>query len=219
MAPVGAGLRLASGFSRKSPGFTAMALAALALGLGATTAIFSIVDAVLLKPLPFRDPDRLLVIWEKNAAQNKCAFCSAGELSRMAAPEPHRWKPWPPFGRTHATSPRGPDGPVEPEELRGERVSAALFPLLGVQRPRGRTFVPEEERPGHASYALLSHRLWERRFGADRVITGKAIQLRTRAIRFWGCCRPVSRCCEPGVDMWLPLALMPAMRPLRRRAR
>ncbi len=184
-----------------------MALATLALGMGATTAIFSIVDAVLLKPLPFRDPGRLLVIWEKNAAQNR---------TRMFVP-PANYREWQRQSASleslaaiesmHVNLTAGPNGRMEPEELRGERVTASLLPLLGVQPIVGRGFRPEEERPGHASYVLLSHGLWTRRFGADRSIPGKAIQLGNRSYTVLGVLPAGFAVVQPGVDIWLPLAL------------
>src|ERR1700694_3310906 len=132
----------------RDPGFSIIALVALGLGMGATTAIFSVVDAVLLKPLPFRDPERLLVIWEKNPAQNKFKLLVAPvnffgwrqqtrTLESMAA-----------IHDVHINMTGGPNGRIEPEELRAERVSAELFPLLGVQAVVGRTFRPEEDQPG-----------------------------------------------------------------------
>ena len=184
-----------------------MALATLALGMGATTAIFSIVDAVLLKPLPFRDPGRLLVIWEKNAAQNR---------TRMFVP-PANYREWQRQSASleslaaiesmHVNLTAGPNGRMEPEELRGERVTASLFPLLGVQPIVGRGFRPEEDRPGHAGYVLLSHGLWTRRFGADRSIPGKAIQLGNRSYTVLGVLPAGFAVVQPGVDIWLPLAL------------
>ena len=136
------GLRL----HRKSPAFTIVALAALALGLGAATAIFSVVDAVLLKPLPFPRADRLLVIWEKNTAQNKSKLLVAGGnfvewrrqsqlLDTLAACQD---------ARLNLTE--GPNGHVEPEELRAQRISAGLFPLLGVQPLVGRLFRADEDQ-------------------------------------------------------------------------
>ena len=184
-----------------------MALATLALGMGATTAIFSIVDAVLLKPLPFRDSGRLVVIWEKNAAQNR---------TRMFVP-PANYREWRRQSASleslaaiedmHANLTAGPNGRMDPEELRGERVTASLFPLLGVQPVLGRSFRPEEDQPGHAGYVLLSHELWTRRFGADRSIPGQAIQLGNRSYTVLGVLPPGFAVIESGVDVWLPLAL------------
>jgi putative ABC transport system permease protein len=187
-----------------------MALVTLALGMGATTAIFSVVDAVLLKPLPFRDPGRLVIIWERNAPQNRTRMfvpaanyrewqSRSASLESLAAIE-----------SMHANLTAGPNGRMEPEELRGERVTASLFPTLGVQPVVGRGFLPAEDLPGHADYVLLSHALWTRRFGGDRAIPGKAIQLGNRSYTVLGVLPPGFGVLESGLDIFLPLATNPA---------
>jgi putative ABC transport system permease protein len=195
----------------QSPAFTAVALTALALGIGATTAIFSVVDAVLLRPLPFREAERLLVIYEKNPSMNRFRL--------MVAPG-NLWE-WRRQSRTleglaavqpglHANLGGGPAGPIEPEEeLRVERVSAGLFPLLGVQPVVGRTFREDEDKPGRTDFALLSHSLWQRRFAADRSIAGKAIRLRDRQYTVVGVLPPGFAVLDPQVDLWVPLGLNP----------
>ena len=192
---------------RKAPGFAAVALVALALGIGATTAIFSVVDAVLLKPLPFRDPERLLVIWEKNPTLNKVKLFVA----------PANFLAWQRQSRTTETMAAlqdvsvnltgGPNGHVDPEELRGERVSATLFPLLGVQPVVGRTFREDEDQPGNAFAALLSYSLWQRRFGGDRAIVGKTIRLRDQPYTVTGVLPHDFAVLEPNIDLWIPLGL------------
>jgi putative ABC transport system permease protein len=193
----------------KAPGFSAVALAALALGMGATSAIFSVVDAVLLKPLPFRDPQRLLVVWESNPAQNlKEMFVTPGDflewrnqsraLEALAA-----------ISDVHVNLTGGPNGHIEPEELRAEHVSASLFPLLGVQPVVGRAFSSDEDQPGRADYALLSHSLWQRRFGGDLSIAGKAIRLRDRSYTVVGVLPAGFSVLDSAVDIWIPLGLDP----------
>jgi putative ABC transport system permease protein len=193
----------------KAPGFSAVALAALALGMGATSAIFSVVDAVLLKPLPFRDPQRLLSIWERNPAQNLEKMFVApgnflewrnesGALEALAAIED-----------LHMNLTGGPNGHIDPEELRVERASANLFPLLGVQPVVGRVFRAEEDQPGRTNYALLSHSLWQRRFGGDLSIAGKAIRLRDRSYTVTGVLPAGFSVLDSAVDVWIPLGLNP----------
>jgi len=192
---------------RKAPGFAAVALVALALGIGATTAIFSVVDAVLLKPLPFRDPERLLVIWEKNPTLNKMKLFVA----------PANFLAWQRQSRTIESMAAlqdvsvnltgGPNGHVDPEEVRGERVSATLFPLLGVQPVVGRTFREDEDQPGNAFAVLLSYSLWQRRFGGDRAIVGKTIRLRNQPYTVTGVLPPDFAVLEPNIDLWVPLGL------------
>src|ERR1017187_2141035 len=136
-------LRYGARLLAKSPAFTTVALLTLALGMGATAAIFSIVDTVLLKPLPFRDAERLVVIWENNPSQNSYGMFVAPanflawqartrSVEQMAAVQE---------ARLNLTG--GPNGPIDPEELKSERVSASLFPLMGVEARLGRTFRPE----------------------------------------------------------------------------
>jgi putative ABC transport system permease protein len=191
----------------KAPGFTAVVLATLALGIGAVTAIFSVVDAALLKPLPFRDAERLLAVWENNPTVNK-------ELMFVA---PSNFGEWQRQSRTleglaairdlHVNLTGGPAGRVNPEELLAERVSAALFPLLGVQMALGRAFTAEEDRPGRANYALIAHSLWRRRFGSDPGIAGKSIRLGSQGYTVLGVLPAGFAVLDPDIDVWLPLAL------------
>src|SRR4051794_624129 len=162
----------------KAPAFTTVALLTLALGMGAATAIFSVVDAVLLKPLPFRDAERLLVIWERNPSQdrNKMFVAPANFLAWQRQSRTVEQMAAVMEARINLTG--GPNGHIDPEELKCERVSASLFPLLGVEPGLGRIFRPEEDLPGHANFVMLSHSLWQRRFAGDPGIAGKAIRLR-----------------------------------------
>ena len=193
----------------KTPSFTAVAVAALALGIGATSAVFSVVDAVLLRPLPFRDPSRLLVLWEKNPARNRYRMfvspadflewrAQARSFSGMAAVQ---------SSRMNLTG--GPNGHIDPEEIAVERVSASLFPTLGVEPAIGRAFLAAEDQPGRGSVVLLSHRLWQRRFGADPAIAGKVIRLRDQAYTVTGVLPAGFAVVDAGVDAWLPLGLAP----------
>jgi len=180
MYSVGRDLRYGARLLWNAPAFSLVSLVTLGLGMGASTAIFSVVDAVLLKPLPFRDPRGLLVIWEKHPVENKFKLF-------VAAPNVRDWQQQSRTleaiaavmaGRINLIG--GPNGRIDPEEVRIERVTANLFPLLGVQAVLGRTFRPEEDQPGRTDYVLVSHRIWERRFGSDPAIPGKAILLGAR---------------------------------------
>src|SRR6185437_7180211 len=151
----------------KSPGFAATSLVTLALGIGATTAIFSAVDAVVMKPLPFRDPGQVVILWEKNPSENRFRL-------RVAATNMVEWQRQARSVRdvsaifdTTLNLTGGPNGHVDPEELKVERVSVTLFPMLGVQAAHGRTFTPEEDHPGGGTAALLSDAFWRRNFGSD----------------------------------------------------
>ncbi len=200
-------LRYGARLLTKAPGFAATALLTLALGMGATTAIFSVVDAALLKPLPFRDAGRLIVIWEKNAAQHKFRLFAAAGNFREWRQQSRTVEGMSAIVGARVNLTGGPGGHMDPEELRAERVSASLFPLLGVRALVGRTFQEDEDRPGHASFALLSHALWERRFGADRSIAGKNIRLRGFNYTVVGVLPAGFAVLDSAVDVWLPLGL------------
>ncbi len=193
----------------KSPGFAATSLVTLALGIGATTAIFSVVDAVVMKPLPFRDPGQVAIIWEKNPSQNRFRL-------RVAAINMVEWQRQARSVRdisgifdTTLNLTGGPNGRVDPEELKVERVSVTLFPMLGVQAAQGRTFTPDEDHPGGGIAALLSDAFWRRKFGSDPAVVGKTIRLRSTAYQIAGVLPPGFRILDPAVDVYLPLGYDP----------
>ena len=158
----------------KNPGFTVAAVLTLALGIGANTAIFSVVHAVLLKPLPYKDADRLVIVWEQNpergwyrnivSAANLLDWRKQNDVfNGMAAVDPQKA-----FNLA---------GTGNPEEVWGERVTTNLFTLLGVGPIMGRDFLPEEDKPGGPRVVILSYGLWERRYGGDAKLVGKQISL------------------------------------------
>src|SRR5262245_25289619 len=157
----------------KNPGFTAIAALTLALGIGANTAIFSVVNAALLRPLPYSEPDRLVQIWQTNPQANRWG-------DWVSYPDFRDWRErntvFEEIGacRTLAFNLTGSDSP---ESLAGAYVSASLFTVLGVKPILGRTFLAEEDRPGANRVAVISHGLWRRRFGADPSLIGKTIQV------------------------------------------
>jgi predicted permease len=193
---------------RNAPGFTLVALTALALGLGATTAIFSVVDAVLLIP-PYPHTDRLLVIWEKNPSQNQFKMPAAGGNFLAWGEQSHTLQSIAGYQEVHVNLTAGPLGHCDAEELPALRISAGLLPLLGVQPIVGRFFRPDEDRPGHTDFALLSYHLW-RRFGADRAIAGKTLRLDDKNYTIVGVMPPVFRVMASPADVWIPLGMDPA---------
>ena len=215
---LGQDLRYGVHLLSRSRDFTAIALATLALGIGAATSIFSVVDAVMFKPLPFHNPDRVVKIYEKNPALNRFRMSAAVvnyrdwcERSRTLQGIAAIYD-----GRVNLTA--GPSGRIDPEELKAERISASLFPMLGVQPAIGRDFRPEEDRPGHANYVILSHALWARKFGSDPTIVGKNIRIRDQAYAVVGIMPSDFSVLEPGVDLYVPIALNandPRMAPAR----
>ena len=172
LADLGQDIRYGLRILRKNPGFTTIAVIALALGIGANTAIFSVVNAILLKPLAYKSPDQLVMIWEE-----------ATHLGfPKDTPPPANFLDWRQqssvFEGMAATSYRSFNltGVGEPERLEGRRVSANLFDLLGVQPIFGRTFVPEEDKPG-SKVVLLNESLWQHRFGGDPAVIGRTLSL------------------------------------------
>jgi putative ABC transport system permease protein len=190
----------------KTPAFTMVALITLGLGIGATTAIFSVVDAVLWKPLPFRDPGRLVVIWEKNPALHRSRMFAA-PVNYRDWQNSHSLEGTAALVDVHLSLIGGPNGATEPEELRVEMISAGMLPLLGVQPGIGRGFRAEEDQPGRSNFVLLSHALWERKFGADAGIVGKAIRLRDQSYTVLGVMPPRFAVFDPDADLWMPLSM------------
>ena len=208
MHPIVQDLRYGVRLFSKTPSVAVIAVAALALGSGASTAIFSVVDAALWKPLPFREAKSLVVIWEKNPALDT--------LRMFAAPANlPAWQQNRSFEAMSAvTSMRinltgGPNGHIEPEELRAERVSAGLFSMLGVQPSLGRAFQPDEDVTGHTNFVLLSNSLWQRRFGGDTQVVGKSLRLRDQSYQVVGVLPAGFSVLDPLVDIWLPIGLNP----------
>jgi len=158
---------------RRSPGFAATAIAALALGIGANTAIFTVVNTVLLQPLSYPDPDRLVQL-ELISPQ--------GSGNVTSIPKFNIWREQTQvFQDTSAYDQGGPGinltGGDRPEQLKGIHVSSSFFQLFGARIVAGRTFSAEEDRPGGPLLVVLSGGLWQRRFGGDPNIVGKSIDL------------------------------------------
>jgi putative ABC transport system permease protein len=156
---------------RKRPVFSLIVVFTLALGIGANTAIFSVVDAVLFAPLPYSGPDKLVVLWAKNEKQNltqqPVSYPNIVDL-REASHVFERLSVV--RGELFSLTDRD-----EPERVTGVRVSTNILTLLGVTPALGRNFLPEEEQPPKASVALLSHGLWQRRYAGDPRLLGQAI--------------------------------------------
>jgi predicted permease len=194
-------LRYAARKLRNSPGFSAAAVLTLALSIGANTAIFSVVNAVLLRPLPFRNPDSLVMVWE--------------DLSFMGFPQntpaPANFVDW--KTRNHVFEDMAAiggslmnlTGDGQPEEVEAKIVTANFFPMLGMRPLLGRTFLPEEDRSGAAHVVLLSRGLWVRRYGANPQIVDKAILLNGEKYTVLGI-MPSGFDFPDRVDVWVPLA-------------
>jgi putative ABC transport system permease protein len=170
-------LRYGARMLMKKPGSTVVAIVTLALGIGANTAIFSVVNAVLLRPLPYDDPQQLAIVWQTNQE-------ALGKLGIQRLPVTYAdfydWRDQNNvFEAIAALDPRqfNLTGQGEPEKFNGVRTTPNLFSLLRVKPVIGRDFLPEEEREGAASVAILSYGLWQRRFGGDEKIIGQSLML------------------------------------------
>jgi putative ABC transport system permease protein len=186
----------------KHPGFTAVAVLTLALGIGANTAIFSVVNAALMRPLPFAEPDQLVSIAETHPELPRADVATpdfedwrrqARVFTDMAA-----WslKDWGKLALTEAG---------EPEQLQGTCVTPNLFPLLGVSPALGRNFLPEENQAGRDRVAIVSHGLWRRRFAADPSLVGRSIRLNGENHIVIGV-MPQDAQLPFDTDVWLPLS-------------
>jgi predicted permease len=194
----------------RDPAFALTVVAVLALGIGANAAIFSVVDALMLKPLPFHDPDRLVMLWED---------ASATGFSRNT-PAPGNYFSWKERNRTFAdiAATRGAsanltvDGP--PEFVLGRRVTANFFEVLGVQPLLGRTFTEEEDRRGEP-VALISYALWQGRYNADKEIIGKAITINGERRTIIGVMPKAFVFRDREREFWTPIEFSPEQRTLR----
>jgi predicted permease len=200
----------------KSPGFTVIAIATLALAIGANSAVFSLINALLVRPLPYQQPAKLALIWEQFAAQGldripvsppeyldlEKAFKSGSQLASF----------------TYQTFNLGA-GDV-PERISGALVTPTLFPLLGVEPIKGRTFAREEQGQGHDDMIVISERLWKRRFNSDPSLIGKSLLLNGRNYTVIGIMPakfefPIPLFGVQGnqfaerVDIWKPIAFTP----------
>jgi putative ABC transport system permease protein len=185
----------------KRPGFTLIALIALALGIGANTAIFSLVNAVLLKPLPFAEPDRLVWVWGN--------IRNAGNRASVSPPDFLDYRQQNTTFEEFAAAFGGPvplnlTGSGEPERLTAAGVTGNYFAALGAQPQLGRTFLLENEKPGSDQVAVLSHGLWQKRFGGDPTIINKTIVLDGRNVAIIGV-MPQGFNFPQAPELWVPI--------------
>jgi putative ABC transport system permease protein len=186
----------------KRPGFTIIAIITLALGIGPTTAIFSLINGVLLEPLPYKDSDKLVMMWRNNpqagwrefpfSVPNFVDYRDRNEaFDAMAA---------------FTTQTLSLTGDAEPEVIQGSRASSGLFATVGVEPALGRAFQAGEDQPGASPVAVLSNGLWARRFGSDPNAIGKTITIEGQAHTIIGV-MPAGREFPTGTQVWAPLNL------------
>jgi putative ABC transport system permease protein len=212
-------LRYAVRGLRRAPGFTLVAALTLALGIGATTAIFSVVNAVLLRPLPYPDADRIAMVWLDNRPQ------------RM----PEDIHSWPNFADLRAQTRalahlaayrlggfnltggcvEGAGASCEPQRVDAAISTSDLFDVLGVTPAIGRRYVAEEETPGKDAVVVISHRLWTAAFAADPKAIGRTVRLNGRERTVVGIMPKSFAFPTAETDLWVPLALSPEQRAQR----
>jgi predicted permease len=189
-------LRYALRTLRRTPAFTAAAVLTLALGIGAVTAIFSVVDEVLLRPLPYHEPDRLASIWpaQVHSKGELLALQERGRILQEVAAYTRRDE----FSLT---------GHGDPARLQGSLVSANVFTLLRTPAALGRTFLPGEDRAGGEDVVVMSHGLWERLFGSDPTVVGRPITVNGRSRTVVGVMPRDFGFPAPETELWVPLSI------------
>ena len=195
-------LRYCVRLMRKSPGFVAVAVTTIGLGIGANTAIFSIVNAVMLRPLPYSDPERLVGIWGIPPSRAGQSFLSPASFLDCKN-QGHVLEQT--EGLEYETV--NLIASAEPVRVGGARVSAGIFSLLGVPPLLGRTFLAEDDRDGAAPVAMLSYRLWQQQFGSDPQAVGRSVTLNGRVHTVIGITPPILQYPLNGPEVWTPLAM------------
>ena len=207
----------------KNPGFTAVTVLSLALGIGVNTAIFSLIDALLLKTLPVKDPGQLVMVSDPNSA-GVSVGTQNGERSLFTYEEFERMRDrnqvFTEMFAAESSADRDNvsinDGPLE--ELRTRLVSGDYFPTLGVEPLVGRTFTREDEKgPGSDPYAVISYAYWQKRFGLDAGVLGKTIQIHKIFLTIIGVMPPrfFGETVGESPDAWLPMMMEPLVKPGR----
>lgn len=209
-------LRYALRSLAKAPGFTAIAVLTLALGIGATTAIFSVVNAVLLRPLPYPDAELVIMVWMDNRRQG------IGE-------DIHSWPNYVDYRdankvftglaayRSGGYNVTGGclEGECEPQRISAANTTASLFPVLRVAPVVGRAYTAEEEQPGQDGVVVISHGLWTNRFASDPATVGRTVRLNGRERTVVGVMPRGFAFPSADTDVWVPLVLPPEMREAR----
>jgi hypothetical protein len=194
-------LRYAFRGMRRSPGFAIIAILALAIGIGANSAIFSIVNAVVLKPLPYDKPEQLVQLWMR--------------FTGIGIPKDQNWVSAPEFTDLQQNRSLSHIAAIDevsynininanPERVEAASVSPSFFPMLGVQATVGRVFLQEEGQPGREFVALLSDALWRRRFGADRSVVGRNLTMNGQSYQIVGVL-PRGFQLPTDAEIWTPL--------------
>ncbi len=196
-------LRHAFRLLRQQPGFSAIALLTLALGIGATTAIFSVVNAVVLRPLPFPRSDRLVLVYENNASRGWTTFAVA----------PANYADWARDARSFQAMVALRSGSAAliadnvAEQVPATIATSELFRVFGGGPAYGRAFVPGDDAPGASPVAVMGHGLWQRRFGADPKVVGRVVTINDQPTLIVGVMPRGFGRGNPDTDLWLPLTI------------
>ncbi|MEK6322866.1 MAG: ABC transporter permease [Acidobacteriota bacterium] len=193
----------------KKPGFTLIAVFTIALGIGANTAIFSVVNAVLLRPLPFDDPERLLMVF------NKGAEAAGGDRTPLAVADLFDWR-----AQSQSFTEIGAfqsvmfnyTGGESPERVQGAGVTANFFSMLGVQAALGRTFLPDEDKPGSQFVAVVSDGFWRKYLAGDQQVVGRSINLNGLSTTIVGVMPAGLDYPGKEVELWTAMQLQPPAR-------
>ena len=207
-------LRYGARLLLRSPGFSLVAIVALAIGIGANTAIFSVINTLLLERLPYPDADRLAIVWEHNTVRQRTSnvvgpanFIHWREMNQV-------FEDLAAITLTYSVTATG-NG--EPEELQAQSISAELFQILGVQPARGRAFTASENVPGSTT-VVISDRLWRRRFGSDPDILQRSLVSQGTPNTIVGVMPPGFSFLDKSVDVWRPIGFTAASRTPRGRS-
>jgi putative ABC transport system permease protein len=184
----------------KSSGFTAVAVLTLGLGIGANTAIFSVVESVLMRPLPYRDPGSLVEVWNTYLPQFSQVPLSAGDFQDFK-----RWAGSFSQMACFVDIPQGFNltGDAEPQRVEARYATSGFFSMLGVAPIAGRAFTPNEDHPGNPPVVIVSHRMWQSRFGSDASVIGRTVMLDGRGYGVAGVL-PAGFRLAPATDLWMP---------------
>ena len=203
-------IRYAARTLTRTPGFTAIAILSIALGIGGTSAVFSLFRAVFLNPLPFPDADRIVTFTERRANDGRAALPISG----------HEYAAWKSESKAferiamYRAERVNLTGGGEPETIGVLQVSSDFFPALALRPTLGRTFVDGEDKAGSNSVVILSEALWRRRFGADEGIIDKMITLNDRTFTVVGVMQPLPRALT--LDAWIPIDVLDQLRSIGR---
>ncbi len=186
----------------KNPGFTLVAIIALALGTGANSAIFSVVNAVLLRPLPYGEPDRVMMVWGNNLKTGDKQYSISVPDFNDYREQSTTFEQMASFVYEDFNLLSGD----EPEHVQGTIVASGFFDTLGVKAMLGRTFSPEEGQPGANRVVVISNGLWKRRFGSDNGLLGQTINLNGASFTVIGITPPDFQSPEKGDELWVSMS-------------